>query len=109
MCILTLPLIVWGRRGAHDGVTMPVVDGFADRFCQDVGGLIIRDDGFNDDLPPPNMIPEVMILGSNVFGAWTPFVYRCHLHCPTVVLKHLASYGWCSVANVEPCLFQFLK
>ena len=107
--ILTLPLIIWGRRASHDGVTMPVVDSFVDWFCQDIGGFIIGADGFDDDLSPLNMIPKVMTPGSNVRGAWTPLMYSCHLHCPTVVFKYFASDGWCGVANVESRFFQFLE
>ena len=90
-------------------MTMPVVDSFVDRFCQNIGGLIIDADDFDDDLSPFDIVPEVMILGSNVLGAWTPFVNGCHLHCPTGVFKHFASDGRCGVANVESCFFQFLE
>jgi len=48
---------------------MSVVDSFVDRFCQDIGGLIICANGFDDDLPPFDIVPEVMVLGSNVLGA----------------------------------------
>ena len=107
--ILTLPLIIWDRRAAHDGVTMPVVDGFVDRFCQDIGGLIIGADGFDDDLSPFSVVPEVMVLGSDVLGAWTPLVNCCHFHCTTVVLKHFASDGRCGASNIESCFSQLLE
>ena len=107
--ILTLPLIIWGRRAAHNGVTMSVVDSFVDWFCQDIGGLIIGADGFDDELSSFHIIPEVMVLSGNVLGAWTPFMNGCHIHCPTVVFKHFASDGRCYVSNAESRFFQFLE
>ena len=107
--ILTLPLIIWCRRAAHDGVTMSVVDSFVDWFCKDIGGLIIGADGLNDDLSPFYIIPEVMVLGSNVLGAWTPLTNSCHFHCTTVVLKHFASNVGCGASNVESRFFQLLE
>ena len=109
MHILTLPLIIWGRSAAHDGVTMSVVDGFVDRLCQDIGRLILGADRLDDNLTPLHVVPEVMVLGSNMIGAWMPLMNGCQLHRPTVVLKHFASDGRCGVANVESCFFQFLE
>ena len=107
--IRTPRLIIWGRRAAHDGAKMPVVDSFVDRFCQDIAGLIISTDGFDDDLSPFDIVPEGMVLDSNVLGAWRLFMNGCHLHFPTVVFKHFASDGRCGVANVESRFFQFLE
>ena len=107
--ILTLPLIIWGRSAAHDGVTMSVVDGFVDRLCQDIGRLILGADRLDDNLTPLHVVPEVVVFGCNVLGTWTPLVNCSHLHCPAVVFKNLTPNCGGGASNVESGTFEFLQ
>ena len=108
MYILTLPLIVWGRSAAHDGVTMSIIDCFVNRFCQNIGRLIFGADCLDDNLTPFHVVPEMVVFGRNMFGAWSPLVHCCHLHRSTVILKDLTPDCGGGASNGESGPFQFL-
>ena len=107
--ILTLPLIIWGRRGTHDCVTMPCVDSLVDWLRQNIRGLVLSADCLDNDLASFYVVSEVIVLGGNVLGPGTPFMDCCHLHGSTVVFKNLASDSWGGFSHLETCRLQFLQ